>query len=39
MANTVIGASVDIQFASVGELRKMLQEATQKAKELKNQFG
>jgi hypothetical protein len=39
MANTVIGASVQVEFGSVGELRKTLQDATQKAKDLKKQFG
>ena len=39
MANTVIGASVQIEFGSVGELRKTLQDATNRAKELKKQFG
>ena len=39
MANTVIGASVQVEFSSVGELRKTLQDATQRAKDLKKQFG
>ena len=39
MANTVIGASVQVEFGSVGELRKTLQDATQRAKDLKKQFG
>ncbi len=39
MSSTVIAGSLQLEFGSVGELRKMLQDATQKAKDLKSQCG
>jgi len=39
MANTVIGASVEIEFQSVGNMRKALKEANQELLAMQDQFG
>lgn len=39
MANTVIGASVEVEFSSVGNMRKALKEANQELIRMQAQFG
>lgn len=39
MANTVIGASVEIEFQSVGNMRRALKEANQELLAMQEQFG
>ena len=39
MANTVIGASVEIEYRSVGNMRKALKEANEELIAMKDQFG
>jgi hypothetical protein len=39
MANTVIGASVEVEFESVGGLRKALKEATSEVIQMQEKFG
>jgi hypothetical protein len=39
MANTTVGASVQVEFASVGQMRKAIKEATSDLIAMQEQFG